>query len=139
MLPESEIRKLVADTVHRIVGPGASTASANPAPATLTAKRVSARFIYQDDVRGIAEGGELRITDGNHLTPLAREIVLQRRIKVVVDRPTPASPGNQGGVVALGSDHGGFALKEALKKYLIESGFIPLTADQLSEAQTKLR
>ncbi|MBI5879870.1 MAG: ribose 5-phosphate isomerase B [Chloroflexi bacterium] len=124
MLPESEIRKLVADVVHRVVGPGTPVAGQPPpASAPLPSRRVSAQLIYQDDVRGIADGGELRIGPGNRLTPLAQEFVLQRRIKVVVEKPAAPSAPTQGGLVAIGSDHGGFAMKEALKKFLIESGY----------------
>lgn len=123
MLPESEIRKLVADTVYRILGPSA--------PGTPDADRIieqpaghrNARLIYQADVRGIEPGGELRIIEGTRLTPLARELVFQRRIRIVVVSPKPVDASRSSGVVALGSDHGGFPMKESLKKYLSESGY----------------
>ncbi len=123
MLPESEIRKLVTDTVHRILGPAALGAPSQSGANASPARRAGARLIYQDDVRAIGAGGELRIVEGSRLTPLAREIVLERRIKVVTEKPAPAATAQSSGVVAIGSDHGGFALKELLKKYVAESGY----------------
>lgn len=82
------------------------------------------RIVYQDDVRAIAEGGQLHVPPGARLTPLAQELALQRKIKIVVSQPPTQQPNNPTTkTVAIGADHGGYALKETLKSYLGELGF----------------
>src|SRR5215831_14149792 len=60
--------------------------------------------------------GELRIPTGTLLTPSARDLARDRAIKIVelpADQiPTETHPDQ---TIALGSDHGGFVLKEKLK------------------------
>ncbi|MBI3732244.1 MAG: ribose 5-phosphate isomerase B [Chloroflexi bacterium] len=54
-------------------------------------------------------------------------MALQRRVRIKTaptEPPTASTPPH--GTVAIGSDHGGFALKEALKGYLVELGFKPI-------------
>lgn len=122
MISESEVRQLVAQTVGRLAGnlsPAISPTPANLPPASAR----KSRFVYQDEVRGLAYGAELRIESVSQLTPLARELVLERKIKVLVAPAHSASSAKPERLVALGADHGGFALKEALKTQLAELGF----------------
>ncbi|MCA1553638.1 MAG: RpiB/LacA/LacB family sugar-phosphate isomerase, partial [Chloroflexi bacterium] len=70
----------------------------------------------------IAEGGTLTVPHGARLTPLAQELILERKIKLQMIQPTRGSP-NHPDTVVIGADHGGFALKESLKGYLGELGF----------------
>jgi ribose 5-phosphate isomerase B len=64
----------------------------------------------------IPQTGELKIADGSIITPSARDLAKDRGVKLVevpADQlPASAAPAQ---TVALGSDHGGFALKEKLK------------------------
>ena len=55
-------------------------------------------------------------------TPLAQELVLQKKSKIISASAAPPKPEQQA-TVALGADHGGYALKETLKAYLGEIGF----------------
>jgi ribose 5-phosphate isomerase B len=122
MISESEVRQLVAQTVGRLAGnlpPSVPPTTANQ-PQSSGRKT---RFIYQDEVRQLVHGAELRIQSETQLTPLARELVLERKIKVVVTPASTATSANTERLVAVGADHGGFALKEALKTYLTELGF----------------
>src|ERR687884_420535 len=80
----------------------------------------SKTVITEDDVRGLAEGSRLRVAEGARLTPLAADIVRERRIELV--RRTPRRGSREKKTVAVGADHGGFPMKEELKTFLSELG-----------------
>jgi len=71
----------------------------------------------------VPESGELRIAAGTIVTPSARDLARDRGVKIVevpedqIDRSAPPEK-----IIALGSDHGGFELKEKLKPILEEFG-----------------
>lgn len=74
-------------------------------------------IIDADAVNALPEGGTLRIPAGAILTPLAQSAVLERRIKVVTEASDNARSGEKRSI-AIGADHGGFAMKEMLKGQL---------------------
>lgn len=80
----------------------------------------SKTVITETDVSGLAEGSRLRIAEGARLTPLAADIVRERRIELV--RRVPRRGSRETKMVAVGSDHGGFKMKEELKSFLAEHG-----------------
>ena len=80
----------------------------------------SKMVITEDDVRGLEDGARLRIAEGARLTPLAADIVRERRIELV--RRTPRRGSREKKMIAVGADHGGFPMKEELKAYLSELG-----------------
>lgn len=80
----------------------------------------SKTVITEDDVRGLTEGARLRVAEGARLTPLAADIVRERRIELVRRVPRRGSRAER--IVAVGADHGGFPLKEELKGLLAELG-----------------
>ncbi len=80
----------------------------------------SKMVITETDVRGLEEGARLRIAEGARLTPLAADIVRERRIELV--RRVPRRGSAQTKIVAVGADHGGFKMKEELKALLAELG-----------------
>ncbi|MEO8359116.1 MAG: RpiB/LacA/LacB family sugar-phosphate isomerase [Vicinamibacteria bacterium] len=68
--------------------------------------------VTAEDVTAVGRGGELRVKPGTVITDWAREIAHSRDVKIIeTDGATRLS-------LALGSDHGGFPLKEALKAQL---------------------
>jgi len=74
------------------------------------------RVITAVDVPG---GGELRIPTGSIVTAAARETAAARGVRIVElpeDQLSAIAPAD--GTIAIGSDHGGFRLKEALKPIL---------------------
>jgi len=74
--------------------------------------------ITAEDVYAVAPGDELVVPPGSHVTPWARELAASRGVRL---HEGPASaPTN---VVALGADHGGFAVKEELKPHLARLGW----------------
>src|SRR5258708_37742319 len=70
--------------------------------------------ITEDDLRRVADGAQIRIAPGALITPLARDLAAQRGIRFdrsKKERPQSVRP------IAIGSDHGGFEMKEQLKRY----------------------
>jgi ribose 5-phosphate isomerase B len=65
-------------------------------------------------------GARLRIAEGARLTPLAADIVKDRKIELV--RRSSRRGSGERKSVAVGSDHGGFEMKEDLKAFLEELG-----------------
>jgi ribose 5-phosphate isomerase B len=80
----------------------------------------SKSVITETDVRGLPEGARLRVAEGARLTPLAADIVRERRIELVRRVPRRGSRAEK--IVAVGADHGGYPLKEELKAFLAELG-----------------
>ena len=121
MTDEQTIRELVRRVVYRTVGNGQPVEGERSA------------LLTQSDVESAAPGGELRVPKGALVTPLARQAALERKINLVSDagsgaRADPATGavagrGASSRRVALGADHGGFELKEQLKRQLQELGY----------------
>ncbi len=100
-----------------------NTLPAESAPSTEPefARDESAKMVItEDDVRGLEEGARLRIHEQARLTPLAADIVRERRIELV--RRVPRRGSRAAKMIAVGADHGGFPMKEELKNFLTESG-----------------
>lgn len=70
-----------------------------------------------EDVLAVPEGGEIQTSPGAVVTPWARELADTRRVSFVT---TPLAQASR--LVAIGADHGGFPLKEDLKKELTRLG-----------------
>jgi ribose 5-phosphate isomerase B len=131
-MQEDEIQKLVRKAVHKALGLGESNAS------TAGSHKLTGRkLITETDIQDLAPGAEVEIPADALVTPLARDLIGERRLRLVSIGPafqTGAAPApntiQQAGCpeknVALGADHGGFALKENLKKYLQELGYTVL-------------
>jgi ribose 5-phosphate isomerase B len=91
-----------------------------PTEAPVARDESSKPVITEDDVRGLEPGARLRIAEGARLTPLAADIVRERRIELV--RRTSRRGAHQPKLVAVGADHGGYPMKEELKTFLAELG-----------------
>ena len=71
----------------------------------------------------VPASGELKIAAGTIVTPSARDLARDRGVKIVevpedqIDRSAPPEK-----IIAIGSDHGGFALKRKLKPIFEELG-----------------
>jgi len=77
-------------------------------------------LITQADVPA---SGDLKVAPGTIITPSARDLAKERGIKIVevsADQLDTAVPPER--LIALGSDHGGFQLKEKLKPIFLELG-----------------
>ena len=76
-------------------------------------------IITELDLREVQSGDTLRIDEAARLTPLAQDIAQQRGIQIERARRGIARRRYK---IALGGDHGGFDMKEELKRVLAELG-----------------
>src|SRR6266571_8491540 len=97
-----------------------TSASSAPRGSDLTRDESAKLVITEDDVRGLERGSILRIAESARLTPLAADIVNDRNIEIV--RRVPRAGSKQHKTIAVGADHGGYAMKEELKSFLSELG-----------------
>jgi ribose 5-phosphate isomerase B len=77
--------------------------------------------ITERDLHTLAPGQKLLVRAEAIITPAAQDVLRERGIELRY-RNTPARGGKQR-VLAVGSDHGGFAMKEQLKAFLTELGY----------------
>ena len=77
-------------------------------------------LITEDDLRGLEPGSRIRVAQNVRFTPLATDIINERQIVLVRKEQRKSTATVRS--VAIGSDHGGFKLKEQLKNYLTEFG-----------------
>jgi ribose 5-phosphate isomerase B len=71
----------------------------------------------------VPSSGELKVLRGAIVTPAARELLTARGIRLLEVSPEEMPPAAPEKTVALGADHGGYHLKEALKPLLAGLGF----------------
>jgi RpiB/LacA/LacB family sugar-phosphate isomerase len=75
-------------------------------------------LISEDEIRNVSNGSTLRISERALVTPLAADLARERHIRL--ERVSGNAPRKK---VAIGADHGGFEMKEALKGVLNDLGF----------------
>jgi ribose 5-phosphate isomerase B len=78
-------------------------------------------LIVEEDIRTAPFGTTVRITHSTRITPLAQDLARDRNIQF--ERVAPKKSARQSRRrIAIGADHGGFTMKEALKGVLSELG-----------------
>jgi ribose 5-phosphate isomerase B len=126
MADEGKIQQMVRRIVLRTVG--------------LEGKKqvkASRKLVTELDIRDLPFGDTYVIPKGALVTPLARQVAMDRNVKFVEEEITsspklafsvpstaeenPVPPGRR--VIALGADHGGYELKLALKTHLQDLGY----------------
>lgn len=84
-------------------------------------------ILSEAEVMALPFRGELEVVPGALVTPLARQAMFERQIHVKTAGLTPArasgTTAGGKGPVAIGADHGGFAMKEDLRAFLAERGY----------------
>jgi ribose 5-phosphate isomerase B len=86
-------------------------------------------LVTEADVRAVPVGGRLAVPQEALITPLAKQIALERHVIVEKAAPSPTAasrtdpPLSGQQTVAVGADHGGYELKETLKRHLGELGY----------------
>jgi ribose 5-phosphate isomerase B len=77
--------------------------------------------ITEADVRDVPIGARLLIREGAIITPSAQDVLRARAIEIRY-RTGRAAAGKQR-LIAIGADHGGYEMKEELKRLLEEMGY----------------
>lgn len=80
----------------------------------------SKSLITEDDLRGLEDGARLRVSKDAKFTPLAADIVGEKNLQLI--RKESRDAGLTIRSVAVGADHGGYAMKEQLKTFLTDLG-----------------
>ena len=126
----AEVEALVRKVVTRTLGVSGKAAGADP---------VKRRLIIDAETMGQMPSGSVqKVAENSLITPLARQIALERKIRLqIMEGDLPAGTDNiseygdtvarysgkqANPVVALGADHGGYGMKEALKEMLETAG-----------------
>lgn len=111
-----DVEAMVREVVTRLVGQPS-------APPTASQRSI----VDAEDVRQMPRDSRQTLPPQAILTPLARQTALERRITFVDETAamTPPVPATSAGqrIVALGADHGGYGLKEQLKKAVAAAGY----------------
>jgi ribose 5-phosphate isomerase B len=134
-LSEKEVRDVVRKVLLRTLGPDGiepDSTTERPAPNSPPTRTT----VTEEDVLAAEPEGQLSVPADALITPLARDTALERRVKFVrgpgatsfgqarqvpgADAPARSTTDR---TVALGADHGGYALKETLKAYVGELGY----------------
>ncbi len=114
--PASSINVVTPERARTVAVAPAARGEAEPFARDESSKTI----ITETDVSDLPAGARLRIAEGARLTPLAADIVRERRIELV-RRPSRRGSRAQK-IVAVGADHGGYPMKEQLKILLAELG-----------------
>ncbi len=120
MIDEEKIREMVRRVVHRAVG---------MTPPRSTTQR---RLVTEPDLLEVPAGQPFVVPEGTLVTPLARQVAMERGVSLVEGgraSPSPEAPAGRPAAgaagtrtVAIGADHGGYELKEMLKRHVRELG-----------------
>ena len=122
-LSEDEVKTIVRRVVLRTLGQSGTQAVGQGAVA-----RPGRPTVTEADLLAMPRGSRLAVAAEAVVTPLARDVALDRRVEldpapVLTSEPSRAVAGAAGRLVALGADHGGYVMKEDLKTYLGELGY----------------
>lgn len=126
-----KVRALVREVLKNVPAEGEPPAAHEPEHVIVNSLKAKAErefdrdesaksLLTEDDLRGLEPGARVRVAANVKLTPLASDIVSEKGITLV--RKQPRNVGLKVRTVAIGSDHGGFPLKEQLNGFLDDLG-----------------
>jgi ribose 5-phosphate isomerase B len=116
---QNEIRQIVRRVVLRTLGN-------TPGVVLAQTERPPQEIVTAEDLSQIESGATIHVSEEALVTPLARQVAMERRITLtstVSDTLSENPPSESAHVVAIGCDHGGFEMKEHLRAYLNELGY----------------
>lgn len=114
---DAQIREIVRRVLHRTLGLSGATQHATTPD---TSASINERTLAE-----AKPGASITIPRGTIVTPLARDVALERGITLIDHAVHTAQPTTRSSArsIAIGADHGGVALKDALKVTLEEMGY----------------
>ena len=124
---ENEVKTIVRKVLERTLGPNGVEQN-QPSGEFESGSRSGRPMITESDVLAAPAGGRLPVPAQAIITPLAYDTAIDRRVELVrepdmVTEQRLAPDPSSGQTVALGSDHGGYAMKTDLQAYLGELGY----------------
>lgn len=117
---KENIRQMVREALQQQIGGITAMASQSDAESTIVDESAK-DVITEADVRNVGEGAKLLIREGAIITPAAKDLIRERGLELRYRKSRVAAGKNR--VIAVGSDHGGFEMKERLKSLLDELGY----------------
>lgn len=90
----------------------------NILPQSQKSFNINTKLISENTLNNIPENSTVLINKKTIITPLAKDIIYKKKIKLQSKNESNTLIHKNQITLALGSDHGGFKYKEALKKYL---------------------
>ena len=147
---EDQVRRMVRRVVYRTLGksqPSPESRAGSPVvePATVSrTNRLGSKsvtepklrtLVSESDVASVERDGTLEVPASALVTPLARQVAMDRNIRLRTHMTSmDRNPGESSGMrssnspttqktIAIGADHGGYDLKEDLKRSLAEWGY----------------
>jgi hypothetical protein len=100
-----------------------ASAATDASEQTYTRDESAMAIITEADVRDLERNATLRIGESARLTALAEDIVRERNITLVRRAPRRSSANARTKIIAVGADHGGFEMKETLRRLLADEGY----------------
>jgi ribose 5-phosphate isomerase B len=124
---EDQVRAIVRKVLLRTLGANGIEGSQAEAQSSQDPSRARPT-VTEADVLAVPSGTELSVPAQAMITPLARDTAIERRVELVREPGTHSEAASRGSpssarAVAVGADHGGYAMKEDLKGYLKELGY----------------
>jgi ribose 5-phosphate isomerase B len=124
---EDQVKSIVRKVLLRTLGPDGVEGAETEAASRQETRRARST-VTEADVLAVPSGGKLSVPANAMITPLARDTAIERRVELVqepeavleAERKVASSSSRS---VALGADHGGYAMKEDLKGYLGDLGY----------------
>jgi ribose 5-phosphate isomerase B len=123
---EEQIKTMVRRVLMRTLGPNGVEGQV-PARQLQTAAGALRQTVTEADVLAAPVGTRISVSAGAMVTPLARDAARERGVELVQEpsavlKAAAELPAGER-AVALGADHGGYAMKEDLKAYVSELGY----------------
>ena len=115
---EDQVRRLVRQSLENLLGRADQQPALHEQPAAARRQVVDAQQIAD-----AATGSTLIVSPSAVITPLARDLALERNVTIATGLPTPQPSGPAEQTIAIGADHGGYALKEQLKPVIAKLGW----------------
>jgi ribose 5-phosphate isomerase B len=116
-LDREEISAMVREALRQRIGGGSPVVDSGPPVVDESAKDV----ITEADLRDVEAGARFLIREDAIITPAARDLIRERGVEIRYRARRSAAGARR--LIAVGADHGGYEMKERLKKFLDELGY----------------